>query len=72
VAQDIGTVSAGKLADLVVLSDDPTLDIRNSTKIVFVIKNGELFAGDTLDKLWPEAQALPQQWWWKTAPGEVP
>ena len=72
VAQDIGTVSAGKLADLVVLSDDPTLDIRNSTKIVYVIKNGELFAGDTLDKLWPEAQALPQQWWWKTAPGEVP
>ncbi len=71
VGQDIGTVSAGKLADLVVLSDDPTLDIRNSTKIVFVIKNGELFAGDTLDKLWPEAQALPQQWWWKTAPGEV-
>ncbi len=71
VAQDIGTVSAGKLADLVVLSDDPTRDIRNSTKIVFVIKNGELFAGETLDKLWPEAQALPQQWWWKTAPGEV-
>jgi imidazolonepropionase-like amidohydrolase len=69
VAQDIGTVSVGKLADLVVLSQDPTVDIRNAREIVFVVKNGEIFEGDTLDKVWPEVQPLPTQWWWHSAPG---
>ena len=70
VAEDIGTVSAGKLADLVVLSQDPTVDIRHAREILFVVKNGEVFAGDTLDKVWPQVQPLPEQWWWNSAPGD--
>lgn len=38
----IGTVEVGKLADLIVLDGDPLVDIRNSTKIRQVIKNGEI------------------------------
>jgi hypothetical protein len=68
VAQDIGTVAAGKLADLVILSEDPRVDIRNTTAIDYVVKNGEVFAADTLDKVWPEAQPLPEQWWWNSDP----
>jgi imidazolonepropionase-like amidohydrolase len=36
-----GTVSAGKMADLVVLSADPTKDIRNTRAIVEVWKHGQ-------------------------------
>ena len=32
-AKDVGSLEVGKLADLVVLDADPTVDIRNSDKV---------------------------------------
>jgi len=37
-----GTVEPGKLADLVVVRADPTVDIRNARRVVYVIKEGHL------------------------------
>jgi imidazolonepropionase-like amidohydrolase len=37
-----GTITPGKLADLVVLDADPARDIRNTTRIDFVVKNGRI------------------------------
>ena len=68
IAQDIGTVAPGKLADLVVLNSDPVDDIRNTADLSLVVKGGEVFDAATLDKIWPERQQLPPQWWWETAP----
>lgn len=39
-----GTVTPGKLADLVVLDADPSRDIRNTTRIEFVVKNGRVYS----------------------------
>jgi len=39
-----GTITPGKLADLVVLDADPSRDIGNTTKIGFVIKNGRVYS----------------------------
>ncbi|MBN8736093.1 MAG: amidohydrolase family protein [Xanthomonadales bacterium] len=39
-----GTVTPGKLADLVVLGADPSRDIRNTTRIEFVVKNGRVYS----------------------------
>ena len=36
----LGSIEAGKLADLVLLDADPLADIRNTRKIRTVIKNG--------------------------------
>jgi imidazolonepropionase-like amidohydrolase len=38
----IGSLEPGKLADLLILSADPRADIRNSTQIRMVVKNGEV------------------------------
>ena len=38
-----GTIAQGMRADLVVLTADPTIDIHNTTKIAFVVKNGIVY-----------------------------
>jgi imidazolonepropionase-like amidohydrolase len=46
IADSYGTVAPGKIADLVVLSADPSRDIRNTTRIEYVIKGGMLHRRD--------------------------
>ena len=68
IAEDIGTVAPGKLADLVVLGSDPLENIRNTEDLALVVKGGEVFDAATLDQVWPDEVQLPAQWWWDTAP----
>jgi imidazolonepropionase-like amidohydrolase len=44
VAGELGTVEVGKLADLIVVRDNPLDDIENLTTLELVIKNGQLVA----------------------------
>jgi Tol biopolymer transport system component len=67
-SQDLGSIESGKLADLIVLNKDPLVDIRNTNSIRYVMKDGELFEGDTLNQIWPQQKPLPQLWWSKTKP----
>jgi imidazolonepropionase-like amidohydrolase len=47
----LGTVEAGKLADLVLLSANPLENIANTKKIVAVVANGQYFYRAQLDKI---------------------
>jgi Tol biopolymer transport system component len=67
-AQDLGSIEVGKLADLVVLEKDPLQDIRNTNSIRFVMKNGELFDGETLNEVWPKQKSAGPYWWWSNEP----
>ena len=56
-------------ADMVVLDKNPLEDIHNSTSIHSIVKNGEMFEGDTMDRLWPSTVSVPKFSW--QAQGEM-
>ncbi|RYG23143.1 amidohydrolase [bacterium] len=62
-AQDLGSLAPGKLADLVIYEKNPLVDIKNTNTIRFVMKGGELFDGNTLDRILPTPKPLGKQYW---------
>lgn len=69
--RDLGSITVGKLADLVILDADPLADLRNSVKIHQVMLDGRLYDGDTLDEVWPRTRAYgPRRWTVQSAIGE--
>lgn len=63
--KQLGSLEPGKLADLLVLNSNPLDDIHNSRDLLYVVRNGVVYAADTLDEIWPVEREFPPFFWKK-------
>lgn len=49
-SRDLGSIEPGKLADLLIVDGDPLADIRVTDRIAYVVLNGRVYEGGTLNE----------------------
>jgi imidazolonepropionase-like amidohydrolase len=60
---DIGSLKAGKLADVIVIDGNPLADIRQSEKVRYTMVNGRLYDAAMMDEIGDHPRKRGQLSW---------
>ena len=69
---DLGSLEKGKLADILIMDENPLENIRNTNTLTHVVKNGKVYDANTLDEIWPEAKKAEIFNWQTKKPDGLP
>ena len=71
-AEDLGTLTPGKLADIQILDADPLADIRNTNSVRYIMLGGNLYEAADMSQIWPVERPAPARFWEDDYPPSVP
>ena len=69
---DLGSIEAGKLADILIMDQNPLDTLRNTNTLTHVIRNGTVYSSDTLDEVWPATKKAAAFTWQTKKPAGLP
>lgn len=71
-AEDLGTLTPGKLADIQILDADPLADIRNTNSVRYIMLGGNLYDAADMSQIWPVERPAPARFWEDDYPPSAP
>lgn len=69
---DLGSLEKGKLADILIMDQNPLENLRHTNTLTHVIKNGVVYDAETLDEVWPEKKKAQKFNWQTPKPEGLP
>ena len=63
IADDVGSIEVGKLADLVIMDEDPLEDIANAESLTHVMLGGRLYESESMQEVETGEGGRKAYWW---------
>ena len=69
---DLGSLEAGKIADILIMAQNPLDNLRHTNTLTHVVKNGVVYDANTLDEVAPVEKTAKPYLWQTKRPENIP